>query len=53
MELTHRETTIVFNALGRLHDLSMDGFYNYHRDDEILELQNKFYELIKTKKLSE
>jgi hypothetical protein len=42
MELTKREIEIIFNALGRLHDSVIDGFYNYHSEIEILELQEKF-----------
>ena len=47
MELTNREVTIIFNALGRLHGLAMDGLYEYHRDDEISELHDKFHDELK------
>lgn len=42
MELTKREITMIFNALGRLHDAVIDEKYDYHREEEIAELQEKF-----------
>jgi hypothetical protein len=41
MELTKRELEIIFNALCKLHDSAIDGIYNYHRTDEILEINYK------------
>lgn len=49
MEITEREKTIIFNALGYLHDRAVDGFYNYHSTKEINELHEQFYKEIRVK----
>jgi ABC-type sugar transport system ATPase subunit len=47
VELSERELEIIFNALGKLHDSSIDGVYKYHRTDEIKELHDKVYQEMK------